>query len=555
MRLIRCSDLRLVEFFGEDIPPYAILSHTWGRGEVTYQDFDPVGASLMAGWYKIEKTCEVALQEGLGYAWIDTCCIDKSSSAELSEAINSMFQWYARSRICYVFLEDCDEELDAEQLDSSRWMSRGWTLQELIAPQTVVFFDREWQRLSTRDELSVELNHLTGISREILERERANIDDLLETVPICQKMSWACSRETTRVEDMAYCLMGLFGVNMPLLYGEGSKAFLRLQEEIIRHSNDLTIFAWQAITPGGADRYAYDDLVKRRRVAETEAVRGVLALSPREFADAEMLEPTLKAISHEYTITNKGIRISSIGIQPVRDSSDFVMGLDCYDEERSLKSIFIRPIGGGVFVRVRPDELHSRSWRDELNPNEPFTTSLYLKTSVTPATLASLETIYHGSIRLPKMVGESFHLKHVVPLLQVQGASDIFITRGYSNTVGYATYGSHGADLTMRCDLVVFFGTGNSSTNRPWSYVTTPKDLPGFNHELSAWDENLKRHGLDAQLQAKLWVKGHDECVCNLTNLDRPWISTEFHVKVGVKNVHPMWSLSLEVAKIVAKIE
>ncbi|KAF3014297.1 hypothetical protein E8E14_012209 [Neopestalotiopsis sp. 37M] len=553
MRLIRCRDLRLVDFYGEDIPPYAILSHTWGRGEVTYQDFDPVEASLMAGWYKIEKTCEVALQEGLEYAWIDTCCIDKSSSAELSEAINSMFQWYARSEICYVFLEDCDGELDAEELASSRWMYRGWTLQELIAPQTVVFFDREWQRLSTRRELSEELNQLTGISREILEQDRENIDDLLETVPVCQKMSWACNRETTRVEDMAYCLMGLFGVNMPLLYGEGPKAFIRLQEEIIRHSNDLTIFAWEADTPEDAYEYASDDLAKRRRVAETEAVRGVLALSPREFGDAGMLEPTLNAISHEYTITNKGIRISSIGIQPVRDSSDFVMGLDCYDEERSLKSIFIRPIGGGVFVRVKPDELRSRSWRNGLYLDEPFTTSLYLKTSVTPATLASLETIHHGAIRLPKMVGESFHLEHIVPPLQVQGASDFFITRGYSNTVGYATY-CQGLDLTRQRDLVVFFGTGNSGTNRPWSYVTTLKDLPGFNYELSTWEENLKRHGLDAQLkaklQAKLWDRRHDERVCNFTDVDHQGISTNFHVRVGVKKIHPMWSLSFQVEKI-----
>jgi hypothetical protein len=550
MRLIRCRDLRLVDFYGEDIPPYAILSHTWGRGEVTYQDFDPVEASLMAGWYKIEKTCEVALQEGLEYAWIDTCCIDKSSSAELSEAINSMFQWYARSEICYVFLEDCVGELDAEELASSRWMYRGWTLQELIAPQTVVFFDRQWQRLSTRRELSEELNQLTGISREILEQDRENIDDLLETIPICQKMSWACSRETTRVEDMAYCLMGLFGVNMPLLYGEGPKAFIRLQEEIIRHSNDLTIFAWEADTPEDAYEYASEDLAKRRRVAETEAVRGVLALSPREFEVAEMIEPTLNAISQEYTVTNKGIRISSISIQPVRNSSDFLMDLDCYDKKsHSVKSIYIRPIGGGVFVRVEPDELRSRSLRDELFLDEPFTTSLYLKTSVTPAILASLETIHHGAIRIPKMVGESFYLEHIVPPLHVQGASDLFITRGYSNTVGYATY-CHEVDLKKRCDLVVFFGTGNSSTNRPWSYVTTPKDLPGFNYELSAWEENLKRHGLNAQLQAKLWVRRHDGGVCNLTKLDRQGISTKFHVKVGVKKVHPMWSLSLEVAKI-----
>ncbi|KAI0173833.1 heterokaryon incompatibility protein-domain-containing protein [Pestalotiopsis sp. NC0098] len=247
MRLIDCHTRRMVEFTGEDIPPYAILSHTWGKKEVTYKDFGTKEVTSWAGWQKIRRTCKAALSEGIQYAWVDTCCIDKSSSAELTEAINSMFQWYAQSQVCYAFLGDCVGELSEELLASTRWISRGWTLQELIAPQSVIFFNRHWDRVGNRGDLSKSLYNVTGIPENILKNAGWDASSQsLQNIPICKRMSWAARRKTSRVEDAAYCLMGLFGVNMPLLYGEGHRAFIRLQEEIMRRSNDMTIFAWEA---------------------------------------------------------------------------------------------------------------------------------------------------------------------------------------------------------------------------------------------------------------------------------------------------------------------
>lgn len=169
MRLIDCRKMLMEEFVGEDIPPYAIPSHTWGKEEVAYRDFGTEEAKSRAGWHKIKQTCETALAEGIQYAWVDTCCIDKSSSAELTEAINSMFPWYACSKVCYAFLEDCDGELNEKRLASSRWISRGWTLQELIAPKSVIFFNHHWDRVGNRSDLSEILCKTTGIPRTILD--------------------------------------------------------------------------------------------------------------------------------------------------------------------------------------------------------------------------------------------------------------------------------------------------------------------------------------------------------------------------------------------------
>jgi hypothetical protein len=173
----------------------------------------------------------------------DTCCIDKSSSAELSEAINSMYAWYQRGVVCYAYLsdvqlwstyqpEDADGAWVAEnpeavlQVMKSRWWTRGWTLQELIAPPSVVFYaatSQGWSKIGTKGSLIDLVAARTGIRDDILR----GLD--VKKCSVAQRMSWASQRETTRTEDLAYCLLGIFGVNMPLLYGEGSKAFLRLQ--------------------------------------------------------------------------------------------------------------------------------------------------------------------------------------------------------------------------------------------------------------------------------------------------------------------------------------
>lgn len=259
MRLLNTRSLELEFFAGGDTPPYAILSHTWEAGEVTFQELQGnfYNASSQ-GWVKIQRSAQLAAAQKFAYIWIDTCCIDKSSSAELSEAINSMFQWYEAAAVCYVYLSDVavgQNPVDfatssGQGSSSSRWFSRGWTLQELIAPRRVEFYNRDWQSMGTRADLSSAIRAVTGIPTDILSfaptAATASVSRLLELTSVAERMSWAAKRVTTREEDTAYSLLGLFDINMPLLYGEGrAKAFRRLQEEIIRATDDESIFVWR----------------------------------------------------------------------------------------------------------------------------------------------------------------------------------------------------------------------------------------------------------------------------------------------------------------------
>ncbi|KAI1422144.1 heterokaryon incompatibility protein-domain-containing protein [Xylaria sp. FL1777] len=249
MRLINTTSLELREFFGEPtdprFPKYAILSHTWGEAEVTFQDMQTIEvAKKKAGFAKIAKCCETALSEGLGWAWVDTCCIDKTSSAELSEAINSMFKWYEHSVICYAYLSDVgvsESDSQAPPLHpdwrASRWFTRGWTLQELVAPFEVIIYDHEWKQLGTKRRMASHLAVRTRIPEKVLLNPA-----LIRENPVAARMSWAGQRDTTRIEDRAYSLLGLFDINMPLLYGEGKKALSRLHGEILNAMEDDTIF-------------------------------------------------------------------------------------------------------------------------------------------------------------------------------------------------------------------------------------------------------------------------------------------------------------------------
>ena len=237
MRLLNTSNLKLYEFYDAEILDYAILSHTWTKREVSLQMLGDPKSKVLPGYSKIKRCCELALSEGWKYAWIDTCCIDKTSSADLSEAINAMYGWYEKSQVCYVYLADVTATTFDEVFRFSRWFFRGWTLQELLAPRTVVFYGRNWEELGTKWSLRDEISRATGITyHQMIDHKRVNV---------ATKMSWAALRETTRIEDTAYSLLGLFDINMPLLYGEGSKAFMRLQHEILQaQENDESIFAW-----------------------------------------------------------------------------------------------------------------------------------------------------------------------------------------------------------------------------------------------------------------------------------------------------------------------
>ncbi|KAG7406773.1 Vegetative incompatibility protein HET-E-1 [Fusarium oxysporum f. sp. rapae] len=244
MRLLNSTSFELVEFVGDSIPPYAILSHTWASEEVTFSYLQQREYEHLKGFAKLKSCCAQAVQDGLEWAWIDTCCIDKSSSAELSEAINSMYLWYKNADVCYVYLYDVpppDPFVDEHLFQNARWFTRGWCLQELIAPREVEFYAQDWTELGTKWSLKQAIFDITSIPIAVLLQKKH-----LGHFPVAQRMSWASKRNTTREEDIAYCLLGIFDINMPLLYGEGRRAFIRLQEEIMRRRVDYSIFLWQS---------------------------------------------------------------------------------------------------------------------------------------------------------------------------------------------------------------------------------------------------------------------------------------------------------------------
>ncbi|KAI6118495.1 heterokaryon incompatibility protein-domain-containing protein [Pisolithus croceorrhizus] len=244
------SEYDVLRELDDEITSYAILSHRWGA-EVGYEEM--TGLMKMeegkrdevrqrCGYQKIIKSCEQATKDGHKWLWIDTCCIDKRSSSELSEAINSMYRWYQNAQVCYAYLNDVCESIFPTVQDN-----------ELVAPKQVEFFNKDWVSIGNKRRLAPALEDITRIPRDVLTGGLAA--KRLSVAPI---MSWAAHRKTTRVEDRAYSLMGLFGVNMPMLYGEGRKAFRRLQLEIIRELSDHSIFAWRPWIPRAGSVLAED---------------------------------------------------------------------------------------------------------------------------------------------------------------------------------------------------------------------------------------------------------------------------------------------------------
>ncbi|EPE34213.1 hypothetical protein GLAREA_07226 [Glarea lozoyensis ATCC 20868] len=248
MRLLNASTFEMCEFFPHDTPPYAILSHTWGSKEISFQDYQSHNLPSVnhPARRKLTGCCKQAKIDGIDWVWIDTCCIDKTSSSELSEAINSMYAWYEESEVCYVYLEDVsypegivEPEHIRVEFTWARWFTRGWCLQELLAPRKVEFYTKDWAEIGTKRSLQHSIEFVTGIPADAL-LKRTKLSDYT----IAYRMSWASKRETTRPEDEAYCLLGIFELSMPLIYGEGRRAFQRLQQEIIRQTEDYTFLLW-----------------------------------------------------------------------------------------------------------------------------------------------------------------------------------------------------------------------------------------------------------------------------------------------------------------------
>ncbi|KAE8441223.1 hypothetical protein EG329_005623 [Mollisiaceae sp. DMI_Dod_QoI] len=257
MRLLNATTYTFREFRQrESRPRYAILSHRWFDEEITYatlnfselQDSDSRSPQID----KIRNTCRVAREEKLEWVWIDSCCINKDSSEELNRSINSMFKWYQEAEICYAYLSDVvslGQEMATFKRSGSEkdseWFERGWTLQELLAPREVKFFDMKWVFLGKRADLATKIESVTGIEARFLDGSEA-----FRTASIATRLSWQATRKTTEEEDMAYSLLGILGVSLVPTYGEGKQSFMKLQQELLKSYRDESIFAWTIMGQG-----------------------------------------------------------------------------------------------------------------------------------------------------------------------------------------------------------------------------------------------------------------------------------------------------------------
>lgn len=435
------------------------------------------------GYTKIVRACELAKRDKIGYIWIDTCCIDKTSSAELTEAINSMFQWYKESLVCYAWLVDLPAGIpkatlfsDMSPLRNCRWFTRGWTLQELIAPPHVKFYDEAWQFCGTRETLRVQLSQITNIKPDVLQ-DSENLD----AVPVAQKMSWMAGRTTTRPEDSAYCLLGVFRIYMPMMYGEGNNAFLRLQEEIARTSNDTTLFAWKA---------------KRR----TQTFSGIFATSLEQFESCGQLEhiSTNTFSNPEFTLTNKGLRIETdlyLGTGP-----NYLLALNCWDaaqgpmtgEELGI-GIMLQNHGSSTYARFHGDEYVVVNV--ESVPRRNFTGKTYICKTVGTAFSASLENSIHHCFKLRSGYNEPDHVYSpdfpwtaiIGPLYSFYEDWDpkrrVFFTQGKSHFIAYVHYTPRydtgpgmSVDGTDTQSFTLAFGK-RATDDKPWvTLLSDPAD-------------------------------------------------------------------------------
>ena len=512
MRLIRVQDYSLVEVTGPDDYPYAILSHTWNAtGEVSFDDMKDLGvARARSAWPKIEQTCARARSQNIAYVWIDACCIDKSSSAELTEAINSMFEWYKKATSCYAYLSDLavspngdpasDRARQQLRADLGRcwWFRRGWTLQELIAPKVVEFLDCSWTHRGMKASLRYEIALITNIDVSVL----SNSEEL-STIPVARKMSWASKRQTTRPEDIAYSLLGIFGVNLPLIYGEGAKAFIRLQEAIAQSTNDLSLFAWSE------DEHS----------PSFQSYYGVLAQSPGQFASCRQLELIADPLRHDaqfFTITNRGVEFQT-SLKMDLAKGDYLMHLDCRDATfqrsqghfgmiaiRLVKTFsgFARHCAGRVVV---DDEDDSNSAARGSNW-DAFMRPVHVPEVITPAESERLKLRFNGAFRFEVKAppGVTWELVTHDPRVQRADqdpislrpccwdpARSVFLTEGYEYFTGMVniTFSSRlGEPFAVLCGLM-------PRTTPPSTSATESRHQGNLGAQVNAW---LAIHPLDS---------------------------------------------------------
>ncbi|RYC64916.1 hypothetical protein CHU98_g1322 [Xylaria longipes] len=524
MRLINTFTLELEDHL-QTIPQYAILSYTWGGDEVTLQEWstpasrghllsllttleneDPAYGSLREqrlfekdwlrygpletiGYWKILKTCLEARKDGLLYLWVDTNCIDKTSSAELSEAINSMYTWYRNSAICYAYLSDVLVSdptyttttpatvkstvlLEGKSLDSfrqSRWFRRGWTLQELLAPKKVRFYSRNWTPIGTKKNMASLLAEITRVD----ERYLLYAEDI-RSASIAQRMAAVADRTTTRPEDIAYCLLGLFNVNMPLLYGEGAMAFVRLQEEIMKVSDDHSIFAWTwiaemngkitaATVAAHQGRLSLDyksnfpvnrlDALLHNRMKKDAARPTLLALDPACFFDSSAV-PTLKPSKSLgiFTMTNVGLSISLPILTHPCMKLFFGVIHDKYNIENDTRTVIMIPLTRHYRYQDR--------WTRPSFPIAPVTVVFRSQSGIAPKleTIQVCRDIQHSTFYFDAFGGTSNRFGFWLLFPQIQEARNLRFHLVDGCVLGNGVYNTHGLffdpDIKRRSQII-----------------------------------------------------------------------------------------------------
>jgi len=406
MRLLHATKLTVESFPTPEnpvIPDYAILSHRWGNDEMSFQTMQKRTSEMeeTEGFKKIKRCCQEAASVGFEYVWIDTCCIDKTDQVELTEALNSMFQWYRNAQVCYSYMFDVEFEEDPRaensKFRSSKWFTRGWTLQELLAPQYVTFYNKDWKEVGTKSSLQELITEISGIPSQVLLMNHGG------EISIAQRMSWAARRETFLEEDKAYCLLGLFGVNMPMVYGEGKNAFRRLQMEIMKISDDHSVFAWAADSP--------------------EERRGLLATSPSEFKNCSDVRRL--GDSSTFAMTNKGISMK-LPLIPHSKSEDgkqeIMLGvLSCqrkqgpnYPDRYPLAIYLERDTEADTnnFYRVRPGEVKELEWDISKYEQEEFHVRDLDPSRFEVSSWMQPEKEYHFYFSHPKRASQLPHLEY-----------------------------------------------------------------------------------------------------------------------------------------------
>ncbi|EAA28882.2 HET-domain-containing protein [Neurospora crassa] len=557
MRLINTTTLSLTSFLlpVSLLPPYAILSHTWSPSpddEVTFQEFISLPSHELEkkkekGYAKIKQTCHRAKKSGIEWAWVDTCCIDKSSSAELTEAINSMWGWYRGATVCFAVLEDLEpvpkgvgqehghdgqgqghgqkrngngqgqngngtggkgwkekeggsnvgssrsnvsaattgsgtgtgtgsatsSHSQAGRMDhlshdekvsrfkSCRWFTRGWTLQELIAPSRMGFYNSKWEFVGEKSTLKHVLAEITQINESVLENSA-----LLPTTPVAQRMSWASSRVTTRPEDMAYCLLGIFDVQIPLLYGEGEKAFIRLQEEIVKETNDFSLFAWKTDNKSGMQHQKH---------------WGILAPSPKEFATCrDIVNWGNTLYNAECLITSKGLRFTPASGDGLRSGSSrfketegmYILDLGCYhrSEKGMAIGVFLQQHGADLYCRVMPESLPMWPTGPGQQPQLRKSRVFYIAKTVSPVRSTMMGTSHRWAFNLWQvfraMAEINFRPQHsqFQPEESWDGERKLFLSQGSRHFECCAVFvttrkdGLGASRILVRCRLYLVHG-------------------------------------------------------------------------------------------------